>query len=218
MSQLERDSRSEERQLFSGDSAELRHKGSWCTRVGIALIIWGLLAASLIGARNVNSVGLVGLLTVVAGLTEAVHAFYLRKSAAFLFHLVPALAGVPVGLLMVTHQGAGAVPWMLVFASSFTMIGLFRLIAAFRFEFPGWEWTAADGFVTVLLGAMFWTLWLWLVPWFFGLAVGVSLILRGWSSIMFGHGLRSLQMATARRADRYGNGREAFHEPVSTKP
>jgi uncharacterized membrane protein HdeD (DUF308 family) len=186
--------------------------------VGIALIIWGLLAASLIGARNVNSVGLVGLLTVVAGLTEAVHAFYLRKSAAFLFHLVPALAGVPVGLLMVTHQGAGAVPWMLVFASSFTMIGLFRLIAAFRFEFPGWEWTAADGFVTVLLGAMFWTLWLWLVPWFFGLAVGVSLILRGWSSIMFGHGLRSLQMATARRADRYGNGREAFHEPVSTKP
>jgi hypothetical protein len=35
-----------------------------------------------------------------------------------------------------------------------------------------------------------WAAWVWLIPWFFGVAVGISLILRGWSSIMLALGLR----------------------------
>jgi uncharacterized membrane protein HdeD (DUF308 family) len=176
----------------------------------------GTLAISAAFIKGINSVDLIGWLMLVSGLTEAVHAFYLWKSGAFFFHLVPAIAGVPIGLLMLTHPSAGAVAWMLVFASSFTVIGLFRVIAAFRYRFPGWTCAALDAIATLLLAALFWTAWLWLTPWYFGLAVGTSLILRGLSSIMFGRGLGALRtrdhpLAThPRKTDR------TIPEPLST--
>jgi uncharacterized membrane protein HdeD (DUF308 family) len=185
--------RQKETEGASFDSAELLHSGRWCAKLGVALIIFGTLAISTAFMKGINSVVLIGWLMLVSALTEAVHAFYLWKSGAFFFHLVPAIAGVPIGLLMLTHTSAGAVAWMLVFASSFTVIGLFRVIAAFRYRFPGWTWAAIDAIATLLLTALFWTTSPLLTPWYFGLAVGTSLILRGLSSIMFGRGLRALR-------------------------
>jgi uncharacterized membrane protein HdeD (DUF308 family) len=139
---------------------------------------------------------LLGWLVVVSGLVETVHAYHLRGTGGFFFHIIPGIAGVPIGLLIATHPSAGYVAWMLVFASYFTVLGLFRSISAFRLKFPTWEWSVFDGTVTVLLGALFWTTWPWLVSWFFGLAVGISLMMRGWSSIMFG--IRRGRAATPR--------------------
>ncbi|HWO34148.1 MAG TPA: hypothetical protein VNO32_35585, partial [Candidatus Acidoferrum sp.] len=119
-----------------------------------------------------------------------IHAFRVRRSDEFLLHLIPAIAGVPIGLLIAAHPAAGAVTWMLLFASFFTIIGLFRVTSAFWLKFPNWRWTVFEGIVTLLLGTVMWAAWVWLIPWFFGVAVGISLILRGWSSIMLALGLR----------------------------
>jgi uncharacterized membrane protein HdeD (DUF308 family) len=200
----------------SFDGAELLHSGRWCAKLGIALIIFGTLAISAAFIKDINSVVLIGWLMLVSGLTEAVHAFYLWKSGAFFFHLVPAIAGVPIGLLMLTHTSAGAVAWMLVFASSFTVIGLFRVIAVFRYRFPAWTWAAVDAIATLLLAALFWTAWLWLAPWYFGLAVGTSLILRGWSSIMFGRGLHALRAQHHPLATHLRKTNKTIREPLST--
>ena len=159
---------------------------SWCAKLGVVLVIFGILAISLIALRNVDSVASPSWLIVLSGVVEAVHAFHLRKSAGFFFHLVPGIAGVPLGLLVATHPDAGLVTWMLVFASFFTIVGLFRLVAAFRLKFPAWPWGVLDSVVTLVLGCIFWTAWTWLGTWFFDIAVGVSLILRGVSSVMFG--------------------------------
>jgi uncharacterized membrane protein HdeD (DUF308 family) len=191
MNQLDRHVLPNRSYATSDLGTDLRHKAAWCVNLGIALVVLGGLAIWVIGLSGVNVVILIGWLMVVSGLAEGIHAFHLRKSSAFLFHLVPAIAGLPIGLLIVTHPSAGGVAWMLVFASSFTVIGLFRVISAFRLKFPNWTWAAVDGTVTLLLATMFWTTLAWLVPWFFPLAVGVSLILRGWSSIMFGLGMHS---------------------------
>jgi uncharacterized membrane protein HdeD (DUF308 family) len=172
---------------------QLRHKGRWCVQIGVALLILGLLAMGAITVTAPNPVILVGWLMVVAGLVEGVHAFHLRNSSAFFFHLVPAIAGFPIGILMVTHPAVGSMAWMLVFASSFTVIGLFRLIAAFRLKFSNWQSSAIDGVATSVLGAVFWTTATWLSPWYFCLATGSALILRGWASIMFGLGLSNQQ-------------------------
>ena len=47
-----------------------------------------------------------------------------------------------------------------------------------------------EGIVTLVLGSVMWTAWIWLIPWFLGFAVGLSLILRGWSLVMLAQGLR----------------------------
>jgi uncharacterized membrane protein HdeD (DUF308 family) len=177
----------------------LRHKAVWCTNVGTALIVLGILSLFLLAFPDANPVILIGWLLVVSGLAEAVHAFHLRKSDAFLFHLVPAIAGLPIGVLVVTHPSAQAAEWMLVFASSFTVMGLFRAISAFHLQFHNWTWTALDGVVTLILAGVFWTALVWFVPWFFCLAVGVSLILRGLSSMMFGLGPDDSQRASSKR-------------------
>jgi uncharacterized membrane protein HdeD (DUF308 family) len=100
--------------------------------------------------------------------------------------------GVLVGLLVVTHPIAGALAWTLLFASFFTVIGLFRLVAAIRLKFPNWGWAAFDGAITLLLGVLLWIDWPGSGVWFLGFAVGISLLLRGWSYVMFAIAVRTL--------------------------
>ena len=172
------------------EAGSLRHSGRWCTELGATLIMIGILALGVIGFAASNAVILLGWLILVSGLAETVHAFYLRRSDAFFFHLVPGIAAIPIGLLILSHPAAGDVAWMLLFACFFTMVGLYRLLAALRLKFPSWAWSIVDGVVTLLLGALFWTTSPRLGSWFVCVAVGISLILRGWSLIMFGRSFR----------------------------
>ncbi|HZZ17447.1 MAG TPA: DUF308 domain-containing protein [Candidatus Sulfotelmatobacter sp.] len=169
-----------------------RHNWGRSVQLGIALIVLGGSAFITILIANRVPVAVIGWLIVLSAVAEAVHAFRVRRSDGFLFHLVPGVAGVPIGLLIATHPDSGPVTWMLVFASFFTILGLFRVTAAFWLRFPNWGWTALEGVVTLALGSVMWAAWIWLVPWFLAFAVGLSLILRGWSSIMLAVGLRRL--------------------------
>ena len=167
-----------------------RHNWGRSVQLGITLIVLGATALITIPIANRVPVALIGWLIVLAAVAEAVHAVRIRRSDGFLFHLVPGVAGVPIGLLIATHPDAGPVTWMLVFASFFTILGLFRMTAAFWLRFPNWGWTAFEGVVTLVLGSVMWAGWIWLVPWFLAFAVGLSLVLRGWSSVMLAVGLR----------------------------
>jgi uncharacterized membrane protein HdeD (DUF308 family) len=64
-------------------------------------------------------------------------------------------------------------------------MGALRTVAAFRLKFPNWGWALFDGLVTLALGILLWADWPWSRIWFIGLAVGISLVLRGWSYVMF---------------------------------
>jgi uncharacterized membrane protein HdeD (DUF308 family) len=164
-------------------------------RLGVALILMGTVALGTLRAADSTGASpmLFGWLLVVSGLMEAVHAFHKRSWGGFLLHLMPCVAGVPIGLLIATHPSAGGTAWMLLFASYFTVVGLFRTISAFWFKFPAWIWAALEGIVSLLLAAVFWTNPPRLGPWVFGFSVGTSMILRGWSSIMFAQGVAHLR-------------------------
>lgn len=159
-------------------------------QLGIVLILIGIAALATVLNPSAVPVALIGWLLILAGIAEVVHAFRARRSDGFLFHLISGLAGLPVGLLTATHPGAGAVSWMLLMASFFTVIGLFRAMSAFWLKFPNWGWMVFEGIVTLVLGSVMWTAWIWLVPWFLGFAVGLSMVLRGWSLVMLAQGLR----------------------------
>jgi uncharacterized membrane protein HdeD (DUF308 family) len=136
---------------------------------------------------------------VFSGMVEAVHAFQVRGWGGVFLHLVAGIAGVLIGLLIVTHPIAGALAWTLLFASFFTVVGLFRIFAAIRLKFPHWGWAVFDGSVTLLLGILLWAEWPWSGFWFLGLAVGISLLLRGWSNVMLALAVRNLLPAVPLR-------------------
>ena len=182
-------------------------------QLGIVLILIGIAALST-GLNPISTpVALIGWLLVLAGIAEVVHAFRTRRSDGFLFHLISGLAGLPIGLLTVTHPGAGAVLWMLLMASFFTVIGLFRAMSAFWLKFPNWGWMVFEGIVTLVLGSVMWTAWIWLIPWFLGFAVGLSLILRGWSLVMLAQGLRRRNMQRIGEDKPHAGQRDRAHTP-----
>jgi uncharacterized membrane protein HdeD (DUF308 family) len=176
---------------------DLRRKWGWLFVLGISMVILGTVALFIAPAATLGTVLVLGWLLVVSGVVEAIQSFRVRKWGGVFLHLIGGVLGVLVGLLVVTHPVAGALAWTLLFASFFTVIGMFRLVAAIRLKFPNWGWAAFDGAVTLLLGLMLWMDWPMSGLWFLGFAVGVSLILRGWSYVMFAIAVRALPVAIA---------------------
>ena len=184
--------------LLFFDLDELHHKWGWFLAFGIGLIVLGFIALSIIPAATIAAVLVLGWLVVFSGILEAVHAFQVRGWGGVFLHLAVGIFGILTGLLIVTHPLAGALAWTLLFASLFTVIGIFRTVAAIRLKFPYWGWAVFDGIVTLLLGFLLWASWPSSAFWFLGLSVGISLILRGWSQVMFAIAVRH----TAPLADR----------------
>ena len=171
----------------------LSHRWGWLVALGIAMVILGCIALLLLPITTFAAVMVLGWLMVISGVVEAIHAFRVRGWKGVSLHLIGGVLGVLVGLLIVTHPVAGALAWTLLFAAIFTVIGAFRTVAAIWLKFPRWGWAVFDGIVTLALGIMLWAGWPSTGLWFLGLAVGMSLILRGWSYVMFAFAIRSLR-------------------------
>ena len=170
--------------LLAWKVEDMRRKWGWFLALGIALIVIGIIALSTIPAATLVTVVVLGWLMVFGGIVETVNAFYAQGWGIFL-HLVGGILGILVGLLVITYPVAGALSWTLLFSAFFTVVGVYRMIVAARLKFPNWGWAAFDGAITFLLGIMLWVHWPYSGLWFLGFAVGISLILRGWSQIMF---------------------------------
>jgi uncharacterized membrane protein HdeD (DUF308 family) len=180
------------RLLFELDS--IRSKWSWLLLLGILMATLGTIAIYILPAATIGTALIIGWLLVLSGIIEALHAFGVRRWRGVFLHLVAGGLGVLIGLLVVTHPLAGAVAWTLLFALFLAVIGLFRLAVAIRLKFPHWGWAAFDGIVTFGLGILVWAEWPWSGTWFLGLSVGISLVLRGWSYVMFAVAIRNLRL------------------------
>lgn len=178
--------------LLYYDSEHLRPKWGWLLFLGIVMVILGAIAIFIMPAATIGTVLVLGWLLMISGVIEMIHAIRVQKWGGLFLHLVAGVLGILVGLLVVTHPIAGALAWTLLFAAFFTVIGLFRLLAAIYLKFSNWGWAVFDGIVTLGLGILLWAEWPWSGFWFIGLALGVSLILRGWSYIMLALALHSL--------------------------
>ena len=178
--------------LFESDI--IRPRWGWLLFLGILMVILGTVALFLIPAATIGTALVLGWLLVISGVMEMIHAFRVRRWGGLFLHLIGGVLGILIGLLIVTHPIAGAVVWTLLLASFMVVIGLFRLVAAISLRFPNWGWAVFDGIITLGLGILLWAQWPWSGIWFLGLAVGISLILRGWSYVMFALAIHNVSL------------------------
>jgi len=181
------------------DIENLRHKWGWLLTLGIVMVVLGTVAMIVTPAATLATVLILSWLLIFSGIAETVYAFRIHKWGGLFLHLISGLLGIFIGLLAVTQPVAGALAWTLLFASFLTVIGIFRLIAAVHLKFPNWGWAAFDGVITLGLGILLWAEWPWSGLWFLGLALGISLVLRGWSYIMFAFAIRHAPVSTQLR-------------------
>lgn len=177
---------------FSVDLEHLARRWGWFLVLGFLLIVLGIIALVYMPAATIASVLVLGWLMFFSGILEAIHAFSARGWGGVLLHVAGGVLGILIGLLIVTHPVAGALAFTLLFASFLTVIGLFRLVAAIWLRYRSWGWALFDGIVTLILGLLLWGGMPWSGLWFLGLALGIALLLRGWSTVMFAFAVRAI--------------------------
>jgi uncharacterized membrane protein HdeD (DUF308 family) len=165
--------------------------------LGLASIVVGLLAISsrFVTTTTLATVLFFGVLLMIAGVTEVIHAVMVRNWRGFALHLLAAALYLLVGLFMLEDPLRAAVVLTLLLAASFLVGGLLRIIFSLVERFPGWPWVLITGVVDLILGILIWNGWPESSLWVIGLFVGIDLIFHGWSNVVLALALRSYDTA-----------------------
>ncbi|MCI0463547.1 MAG: DUF308 domain-containing protein [Gemmataceae bacterium] len=161
--------------------------------LGLVSVIVGFLAISSTFIVTLASVVVFGVLLLVAGFAELIHAVLVRNLRGFAMHLIAAVLYLLIGLFMIEDPIKAAAVLTLLLAASFFVGGLIRIVFSLVEQFPAWPWVLFNGVVDLLLGALIWSEWPESSLWVIGLFVGIDLVLHGWSWVLLGLSVRTHQ-------------------------
>src|SRR5258708_35309360 len=94
----------------------LRQKWGWFLTLGIVMLLLGTVALIIAPAAAIGTVLVLGWLIVASGVVEMIHALRMRKWGGIFLHLAGGILGVVIGLVIVTHPGAGPLALRLRFS------------------------------------------------------------------------------------------------------
>lgn len=156
----------------------------WFFVLGIITIGLGVLAAIAPLNSSLTFEIWIGVIFIIAGLAQALHAFWSRRWGGFFFELFGAVHYLLVGLMLLANPGTGVIMLTLLLAMLFIMQGMVQFAMSAQLQpKPSRDWMFISGFVAVLLGVLTWTHWPGSTLWLIGLFVGIHLLFRGWSVI-----------------------------------
>jgi uncharacterized membrane protein HdeD (DUF308 family) len=175
------------------EQASLRRLSWLFLALGLVSIFIGLLA---IGAPHVateKAVLVLGVLLLIAGVSEVIHAIMVRNLRGFAMHLLAAVLYLIVGLFVLEDPDRAAGALTLVLAASFFVGGMLRILFAAIEHFPSWPWVLLNGVVDLILGLLIWRGWPASSLWVIGLLIGIELLFHGWAWVIL-----ALTVRTAR--------------------
>lgn len=180
--------------VFAANLQELRRNWGWLLFWGILLIVLGIIALGDAVLVTFISMFIFGWVLLIAGVVEAVQALRHRKAGPghSLVHVLNAVLGIVVGVMLLRYSLAGAVVITLLLAAYFTVAGVFRSVAALTVRIPGWGWALASGIITLILGILVWARWPLSGLWVIGLFIGIDLIIAGWAQVALAIGVRRI--------------------------
>jgi uncharacterized membrane protein HdeD (DUF308 family) len=175
----------------------LRRNWGWFVALGIAEILFGVIAAGYSVFATFFAVMLVGWLLVFGGVLAVVHAFWEKRWSGFFIDLVTGILYVAVGFMILTNPAVAAIGLTLMIALFLFIGGIFRIVAALTGHFQHGAWLLLNGIVTLVLGILIWRQWPWSGLWVIGLFIGIDMIFYGWSLVMVGLMARRVSTVSA---------------------
>lgn len=152
--------------------------------LGIVAFGAGLFAISATFVATMASVLALGVLLLVSGITEVLHALLRRHGRSFALHLLAAAMYLIVGVFILEDPVQAAKVLTLLLAASFFVGGVLRILFAASVRFPSWQWVLVTGVVDLLLGLMIFNRWPDDSLWVLGLFIGIDLLFHGWTWII----------------------------------
>jgi uncharacterized membrane protein HdeD (DUF308 family) len=159
--------------------------------LGLVSIVVGFLAISSTFVATMASVIVFGVLLLIAGATEVIHAVMVRHWRGFALHLLTAALYLIVGLFMLEDPLRAAAVLTLLIAASFFVGGVLRIIFALVERFPAWGWVVLHGAIDLVLGVLIWRGWPESSLWVIGLFIGIDLVFHGWSWVVLALAVRT---------------------------
>lgn len=156
---------------------------------GVIMIFMGLLAMGAPLVAGASLAVMVGVLLIIAGVSETVFAF---KAGSGILTIILGVLTVIAGGYMVANPGAALAALTIFLAAYFLVSGVFEAIMAFQARpSQGWGWALFSGILSVILGLMIWNQYPLSGAWAIGILLGVKLLFSGMTLMMFGIAARS---------------------------
>jgi uncharacterized membrane protein HdeD (DUF308 family) len=163
--------------------------------LGLVSVVIGVLAILYPEIATTKVVLVLGVLLLVAGVFEVVHAVLVRNLRGFALHLLGAALYLIVGLFILEDPDRAAVVLTLLLAAAFFVGGVLRIVFSLIDKLPAWPWVLLNGVVNLILGVLIWRGWPGSSLVIIGLFVGIDLLFHGWSWIMLALGVRRFSAA-----------------------
>jgi uncharacterized membrane protein HdeD (DUF308 family) len=163
--------------------------------LGLVSVLVGFLAISSTFIATMASVVVLGVLLLIAGTSEVIHAILVRNLKGFALHLLAAALYLIAGLFMLEDPVLAATVLTLLLAAAFLVGGLLRIIFSLAVQFHGWPWVLLNGAVDLLLGILIWSGWPESSLWVIGLFVGIDLLFHGLSWVILALTVRTYNTA-----------------------
>lgn len=182
---------------------ELGRNWLWLLVLGILSAILGVVGLGMTFFLTLASVLYFGVLMMIAGVVQIVHAVKCSGWKSVISHVLIGLLYVVAGLMVVARPLLASVVLTWTLACILIAVGVLRLVMAIQHRaLQGWAWTFVAGVATVLLGLMILARWPTDALWVIGLFLAVELIINGVTAIFVALTARAagLSKATPRRA------------------
>jgi uncharacterized membrane protein HdeD (DUF308 family) len=163
----------------------------------VVSVLIGILAIAYPEIATWKVVFVLGVLLVIAGIAEVVHAVLVRNLKGFALHMLGAALYLIVGLFILEDPDRAAVVLTLLLAASFLVGGGLRIVFSLADTFLAWPWVLLNGVVNIILGVLIWRGWPESSLWVIGLFIGIDLLFHGWSWIMLALAVRRSGAASA---------------------
>jgi uncharacterized membrane protein HdeD (DUF308 family) len=173
--------------------APLRAKWGWIVALGVVYLIAGVIALGSVVMATVVSVFVVGIMMLVAGVFEVIHAFQIKTWGRFLFWIALGILYIIAGFVAWDNPLLTAVWLTLILGAALVASGIMRIFLAFNMQHGSpWIWVAVSGLITLLLGLIILVHWPVSSLYVLGIFLGVDLVFAGASWIGLGLGLRQM--------------------------
>jgi uncharacterized membrane protein HdeD (DUF308 family) len=171
----------ESQRQFFGDVS--RHWG-WLLALGILSVILGVIGLGMAFMLTLATVLYFGILMIVVGGAQLLHAFKGTGWKSVLLHVLIGLLYVVAGIMIVTRPLLASLVLTWTLAIILIAVGVVRLIMAVQHRgMPGAAWAMVGGVITILLGLMILARWPLDALWVIGLFLAIELIVNGWTQI-----------------------------------
>jgi uncharacterized membrane protein HdeD (DUF308 family) len=170
----------------------------WFLVLGIALAALGVLAIAYSSTATVASMYFFGGVLLAAAAVECINAIMVGKWSGFFLHLLGVLLFGVTGFLLLKYPSISAESLTVLMAAYFIVGGTFEVIAPLFVGLPDSGWHVLNGIVSILLGILVLAQWPVSGLWAIGMFVGIDLVFRGITWMIFAFGLRDFREDASR--------------------